>query len=105
MCLLSTRDLDWQPRASPFRQPDVEAPRLQSTLAEQADGVVGVDAIRTAAISDDLLALRQRRRHGLELRERRRYGAWNVARLVLALGADIEDDDLAAREPLLELGG
>jgi hypothetical protein len=59
MRLLSPCDLDREAGTPPLRIADVETLRLHSARAEQAYGVVGVDAGAAAAEGDDLPARRQ----------------------------------------------
>ena len=68
---------------------ELQPPGLESVLAELAYGVVHVDAVATAAISDDLTALGNLVEPGLEPVDRNRSGSGNVAGLELTGRADV----------------
>src|SRR2546429_112662 len=91
------------PGASPLGQANVEPARLQPPLPEQADGVVGIDAVGTAAVGDDLAPVRQLRGHRVERVERRRQRSRYMPGAVLRLGADVEHDDAPFGETRLQL--
>src|SRR6266568_2938880 len=91
------------PGTSPFGQAYVEPARLQPALLQQADGVVGVNAVGPAAVRDDLAPFRQLRGHRVERVERRRQRARDVPRAVLRLRTDVEHDDASLREARLKL--
>ena len=82
---------------------DIQPARLQSPGAEQAHGIVGVDAVRTAAVGDDLAPPRQVPKQGGKLRQRRRARPGDVTRPVLGLGTHVEKNHLVARQPPREL--
>ncbi len=60
----------------PLGKADVQAARLEPAPLEQANGVVGIDAVGTSAVSDDLSAARQLGSKRIECRERRRSRTW-----------------------------
>ena len=64
---------------------------------------MGVGAERAAAVGDDLAVGRQLGQPALELVERDRARALDVAGRVLLLGPDVDEHDVAAREPLEQL--
>src|SRR5581483_3899854 len=62
----------------PFGESVFEAAGLVTTAAEQSNGVVGVDAVRAAAVGDHLDVLGQRTKVLVELVDRHRTGAGDV---------------------------
>ena len=59
--LLSARELDRQSGPPPLGKTDIEPSRAQAARTQQPDGVVRVDAVRSAAVRDHLPPLGQRR--------------------------------------------
>ena len=73
----------------------------QAARAQQPHGVVGVDAVRPAAVRDDLAPPRQpRQRARRARRQRRRARAGDVPGPVLGLRPHVEHHDVAARQPI-----
>jgi hypothetical protein len=72
---------------------------------QEANGVVGIDAVGAATVGDDLAPARQSACDLVELRERRGLRPGDVAGAKLRLGAHVEDDDAPSRESVDELGG
>src|SRR5262249_58405502 len=101
--LLSARDLDRQPGPSPFRIANVEPTCVQAAVAQQAHGLVRIDAVGTATVGDDLAPLGQLCRQLIEVRKRGRTSAGDMARGELALGTHVEQHDVAPEKTLLEL--
>ena len=81
-------------------QPSVEAARAAAAGAQAPHRLVGIRAERAAAVGHDLGVGRQLGEPALELVERDRARALDVAGLVLDLGAHVDEHDVAAREPL-----
>src|SRR5574338_275039 len=103
MRLLSSQGLDRQPRPLPLRVADVQAPRLQAATLEQTDGVVGIDAVGTAAIGDDLAPPRQLADESVELVNGSRKRTGDMAGAKLRLGPHVEHDHIATLEPQRKL--
>src|SRR5262245_13391849 len=104
-CSFPSNGFDRTARAPPLRVPDVEPACLAAAGPQEADGVVGVDAVRAAAIRDDLAPLRQGGGERLERVEGCGRGARDVTGPVLGPRPHVEEDHVAAGEALLELVG
>src|SRR4051812_11219369 len=90
-------------REPPLGPAVFQAPRRPARRAQAADGVVGVGAERAAAVGHDLMIGRQLGEALLELFDRDRSGTLDVAGLELLGGADVDEDDVAATQPLDQL--
>src|SRR5690348_12780296 len=71
--------LDREPGRNPFEIPAVQTPRLEAARTEDVHGVIGIDAIGTAAARDDLLALGDLLEPALELTDRNAHRARHVS--------------------------
>jgi 2-polyprenyl-3-methyl-5-hydroxy-6-metoxy-1,4-benzoquinol methylase len=100
--LLSGGRLDGKAGAPPLGIADVEPTCLESAGAQEANGVVGVDAVRTATVGDDLASPRQRGCDLVEGPERSGAGARDMASEKLGPRPDIEKHDAPALEPVDE---
>src|SRR4051812_7622206 len=76
-----------------------QAPRGSPRRLEAAYGVVGVGAERAAAVGDDLAIGRQLGEALLELLDRDRARAVDVAGLELLAGADVDEHHVATAQP------
>src|SRR5687768_16223240 len=65
------------------------SPSGESVAAQEADGVVGEDAVAAAAVGDDLLVMRELCQPVVELLEGNVDGAGQVAAGVLGFGSDV----------------
>lgn len=83
----------------PFREPSLEAPRVEAVLAEGGDRLVGVDAIGPPTVRDDLGVGSERGTDPVQLAKRHVQGARNVPGSVFVRGPDIEHDDRPVGEP------
>ena len=76
---------------------------MAAAAAQESDGVVGEDAVRAAAVGDDLDVGGEVLDVGGEPVDRDRTGAGDVSCGVLGLGAHVDDDDVTGGEPFGEL--
>ena len=76
--------------------PSIESSGPIAPAAQLADGVVGKDAVRAAAVRDDVGVLGQRAKLAFELTDRNRSGAGDVPGRVLGFGPHVEQQHLAA---------
>src|SRR5262249_18482410 len=84
--------LDGEAGGAPLRQAVRKAARPPAAGPQFLDCVVRQQAVRSAAISDDLLPRWQLAHTSLELIEGHRSGALDVAGLVLLGRADVDHD-------------
>ena len=89
--------------ASPFREAVLETACRAAAAAQETDGVVGEDAVRAAAVGDDLEVRGEVLDVAGELVDRDRAGAGDVPGCVLGLGAHVDHDDVTGGEPFGEL--
>ena len=88
-----------QPGASPLGKADVEPARGAPASAQQPHGVVGVHAVRPAAIRHDLHPAREVVHQAGKLVDRRRDGIGQVPRAILGSGPHVEKHHAALSEP------
>src|SRR5207253_8653335 len=87
--------LDGQARSLPFGEPLEQASRPPPAPLQRGDRVIGVDAIRPAAVGDVLLALGKPAQALLHLVDRYRDRAGDVPGHKLVRRPRVEDDDVA----------
>jgi hypothetical protein len=102
--LLSGGCLDRKAGALPLRVADVEPTGFKSAGAQEANGVVGVDAVRAATVRHDLAAPGQRGCNLFKGGKRSGPGTLDVASQKLVLRPHIEKQDTPACESVDELG-
>src|SRR5437867_2782680 len=82
------------PRRSPLWKTVDHAPRSSPVGTKQFDGTIGVDAVRPATVGHVLLPLRELLQASLEIVDRHRNRARNMAGQVLARWPGVENHDL-----------
>src|SRR6478736_443642 len=97
--------LDRQPRGLPLRKSVLQAPDIEAPRAQLGHRLERQDAVRAAAIGDDLLLARQLGKPLLQLAQRDVQCAWQMAEAVFIFGPDVEQHDTAVAQSRHELGG
>src|SRR5205823_9936899 len=92
-----------QAGVDPFGIAVFQAAGGYAAAAQFADGVVGVDAVRAAAVGDDFLAVGEVVEFGVQRGDRHAAGAEDVPGLVFRDRPDVEDDNLAGAQPAGQL--
>ena len=83
--------LNWQPGDAPFRKPALKPMRIEPSGTQRGDRLEGKDAIRTAAIGDDLLVARQAYEAVLEIGEGNVHRARQMPEGEFIFRPDVED--------------
>src|SRR5207247_6304565 len=95
--------LDRQSRVPPFGEPVLEADRSISPSPEGSNCVIGEDAVRAAAVRDDLTLLRYILQPSRQLPDRDGASSGDVPRRVLGGGANVQHDHVLPTQPLEQL--
>jgi hypothetical protein len=85
----------WRPAAKAVLEPS----NLRALGPERGDRLEGQDAVRTAAIGDDLLILRKLREPPFQLIERHVERTWQMAERELVLRANVEQGHATILKP------
>jgi hypothetical protein len=88
--------------AAPFGVAVFEPAGLATAAAQKAHRVVGVDAVRTAAVGDDLDPVGKATELAGQCFDGDRPGPGDVPRRILGRGPDIDDDDVTGGDPASE---
>ena len=88
----------------PLGKAHVEPTRLQTASMQKTNGIVGIDAVRAAAVGDDLPSTWKARRELVQGCDRSGPGTGDVAGAKLGLGSNVEDDRVSASEAIDQLG-
>jgi len=86
---------DRQPGSAPLRKAILQAARLEATSAKRGHGLVGQNAVRSAAIGDDLLGAIELGEARFKLAQRNVHRAGQMSERKFIRRADIEDADHA----------
>src|SRR5439155_16011883 len=94
---------DGQTSRAPLGKAFAQSARAPSVRSQNLDRAIGVHAIRAAAVRDVLFFLRELTQSSLEIVNRHRESAGDVAGSIFVRGPRIEDDDLVRSGALQEL--